>query len=341
MLTELSVQGIRGITKAELTGLSAVTMLVGPNGCGKSTMLEAVALACAGNTSAAFACLATREWLGPMALKYLWSEPNSVRSKWDGEDRSAVMGAGGPVDAELDAMARGRGLTGDVHVVRFNGYPGVIDEDGVMHASRTQTQLRPIPCTMVVPTRERPVGARKRFGSTKFSSSLRGALAQVKLTPWYEDLITYLREARPSLDAIESLALGDRDEPHLIEKGPRVGYPLAFAGDGFQRAMEIAGALAEVKGGVVTIDEPEVYAHPRMFGSIAKLTKRAVADGTQVVMATHSLEFVQAVLTTFEDDLTKCCVVGLSNEGGVISSTTIAGPDASRRVLELGQDLRL
>jgi AAA15 family ATPase/GTPase len=120
-----------------------------------------------------------------------------------------------------------------------------------------------------------------------------------------------------------------------------VGYPIAYAGDGLRRSLLLAGTFARAKGGVAAVDEPEAFAHPGMFDSLTGLIKRAVADGTQVVLATHSLEFVAAALRAFEDQPEKAAVVGLRMESGVLAPVVISGPDAHRRVLEGGHDLRL
>ena len=58
-------------------------------------------------------------------------------------------------------------------------------------------------------------------------------------------------------------------------------------------------------------------------------------------MATHSLEFVGALLDEFATDLGKVVVFGLSMKGGKLDAIRIAGDDAQRRVHELGHDLRL
>jgi len=166
-------------------------------------------------------------------------------------------------------------------------------------------------------------------------------LTAIKLTPWYEDFVKYLRELRPRLDTIESIAVGDRDEPFAFERDPRVGYPIAYAGDGFRRALLIASALAEAKGGVAALDEPEAFEHPSMFPALTRLFQRALADETQVVVATHSLEFVRAVLQELGEGFERVAIVGLRFEDGNLSPTVIAGPDAHRRVVELGDDLRL
>lgn len=42
-LTDITIENFRGIASAKLSGLADVTVLVGRNNCGKTTVLEAVA----------------------------------------------------------------------------------------------------------------------------------------------------------------------------------------------------------------------------------------------------------------------------------------------------------
>lgn len=52
MITSIEIQGLRGIRGGKIEGLAPVTVLIGPNGCGKTTVLEALGVACAGSSSA-------------------------------------------------------------------------------------------------------------------------------------------------------------------------------------------------------------------------------------------------------------------------------------------------
>lgn len=163
----------------------------------------------------------------------------------------------------------------------------------------------------------------------------------IKLSPEYDELVSNLQILRPRLTSIESLAIGERDEPFMFEKDPRAVFPVAYAGDGFRRSLLLASAFAKARGGLVAIDEPEAFAHPSLFEAVCKLIAKASLAGTQVVMATHSLEFVSALLREFSGSLDRTAVIGLSMENRRIDSVLIPGADAERRVLELGHDLRL
>jgi hypothetical protein len=213
-----------------------------------------------------------------------------------------------------------------------------VDDDGNTSDSKQRVER---PFEFATPFVERAAGAARRLASTRYSSALRDALTAIKLSPEYDELVSNLQILRPRLTSIESLAVGERDEPFMIEKDPRSVFPLAYAGDGFRRALLLASAFAKARGGLVAIDEPESFAHPSLFEAVCKLIAKASQAGTQVVMATHSLEFVSSLLREFSGALDKTAVIGLSMENRRIDSVLIPGPDAERRVLELGHDLRL
>ncbi len=353
MITSIEIQGLRGIREGRIDGLAPLTILVGANGCGKSTVLEACGVACAGNSAAdVFAALANREWLGLAGVRY-WLSKGTVYVK------SGFMPRVGepPRETQRTTIILREVREGSVPVpgidepgpcMQFDtsldhgGSFGFINADGRFFSSYTPKPL--LPFALQTAFVDRPAGAAKRLTTAHFSSAHRDALTSIKLSPWYDELFSYLQLLRPGLISIESIAVGDRDEPHIFERDPkhgRVGYPLAYAGDGFRRSLLLAGTFARAKGGVAAVDEPEAFAHPGMFDALTNLLKRAVSDGTQVVLATHSLEFVAAALRAFEDQPEKAAVVGLRMESGVLDPLVVSGPDAHRRVLDLGHDLRL
>jgi energy-coupling factor transporter ATP-binding protein EcfA2 len=345
MFTRIQIDGLRGIANADLDGLAPVTLLLGSNGSGKSTVLEAIGVACANNSAeATFQALAKREWLGLEGMKYWFTKDDgtSTITAYEGRKEPAVTSSlllGAPLPLELEEEARKAGAKGDIEMFSGSFFLAMIDEEGELYKERSDKPFKLFSLESL--SVDRPVGARRRYVGKRFSNALRTALKELKLKPYYDEVVQYLRILRPNLSSIENLAVGDRDEPFVIENNPRIVYPLSYAGDGFRRIMLIAGALAGTKGGVVAIDEPEAYAHPRLFAVLAQMTRRACVEGTQIVMATHSLEFVKATLTEFENDTDKIAVIGLSNERGSLNSVVITGPNACRRVVELGDDLRL
>jgi predicted ATP-dependent endonuclease of OLD family len=259
---------------------------------------------------------------------------------FDGEEHSTSVGIE-PASSNLLAQAR---RSDESHLAaptlkRVKLRQALIDSDGAVVSQFDSAKL--VRFTLESSYVDRSAGARERYVTDHFSSSLRDALREVKLSHYYDYLIENLQIFRPNIHSIESIPVDERDEPHIFERNPRVGYPLAFAGDGFQRLFRLSAAFASTKGGVVAIDEPEAFAHPGLFTSMANLLERAVQDGTQVFLATHSLELIEAVLTRFEEQAESVAVVGLANEYGRLDPVVIRGQNAHYRVIELGDDLRL
>src|SRR5437016_9270450 len=65
MIEKLEIENYRGIAHGEISGLAPLTILVGPNSSGKSTILEALLLAASPGSSDALARAAMhRGWVG-------------------------------------------------------------------------------------------------------------------------------------------------------------------------------------------------------------------------------------------------------------------------------------
>jgi energy-coupling factor transporter ATP-binding protein EcfA2 len=347
MIKSLSIEGLRGIVQGTVEGLAPVTFLVGPNGCGKTTVLEAAALACAyPNPVAIFAALAGREWLGVAGAEKVVNDTTEVRATLQPGATAAsedVVGIVVRPRFQRTSATRLR-VTCEGETERFDGRVfgsgvalAVIQEDGGIHAD--PEALFTIPFHRLVRMTETP--ARVVHDASKGGSGLRTALGVLKQSPAYDTLINALRVLRPSILSIELMPMGDINEPWIFEGPPRQGYPVAYAGDGFARAVLFASVLARAQGGVATIDEPEAYAHPRMFSALASLLKPTVAAGTQVIFATHSLEFIETVVRIFEDTPEAISVIGLRLEDGVLESFPERGKEAYRRIVTLKDDLRL
>ncbi len=343
MLVSLEVQGLRGIKQGRVDGLAPLTIFVGPNGCGKSTMLEAAGVACAGDSAAAaFEAIAAREWLGLSGLDH-WitgKDGLKVETTLDApisylhrsvSEFTSMLRVSPRAESEAKEPVRALQLT--------SGHQVILNEDGVATFHVDRAPLLPFALNTVLP--DRPAGAHKRFTSPRFSSHARDALTAIKLSPSYDDLLEYLQVLRPDLVSIESIAVGERDEPFMFEKNPRRGYPIAYAGDGFRRSLLLAATLARGKGGVAALDEPEAFAHPRMFTLLAKLFRKAIANQTQIMVATHSLEFVRDCLSELQGEPESVCVIGLTMADGVLDPLLVTGADAFRRVVEWKDDLRL
>jgi hypothetical protein len=72
--------------------------------------------------------------------------------------------------------------------------------------------------------------------------------------------------------------------------------PAYVAGDGFKRFLELAAATVDAGEGVILLEEPETYQHPRYLKELATFLMLAAKSGTQVVLSTHSMELIDLLL---------------------------------------------
>jgi predicted ATPase len=82
----------------------------------------------------------------------------------------------------------------------------------------------------------------------------------------------------------------------LFTDGRRV--PVTVLGDGFRRALAIAMAINQVRGGLLLIDEIETAMHVSALDVLFPwLVQVAYDNDVQIFATTHSLEAIQAIST--------------------------------------------
>ena len=77
--------------------------------------------------------------------------------------------------------------------------------------------------------------------------------------------------------------------------------PVPLAGEGVRALIRQALELATTENGLVLIEEPEVHLHPAAIWQSASAIVEVVRRKVQVVVSTHSLEFIDAVLANLKD----------------------------------------
>jgi hypothetical protein len=144
----------------------------------------------------------------------------------------------------------------------------------------------------------------------------------------------------PGLSDIAILA-NRRDEPilHLIFADKTV--PVELAGDGVRTMLRLSLELASKSGGLVLIEEPEVHQHPKALQQSAKVLLASVRRGLQIVLATHSLEMIDALLLeATQDDLPLLSTYRLKLDNGVLASSRLDGEQVAFARGQIEDDLR-
>ncbi len=154
-----------------------------------------------------------------------------------------------------------------------------------------------------------------------------------------KDAIGLITEVLPRVANLEILT--ENDEPILHLVFPDYSVPATLAGDGVQSLLRLSLELAASAGGAVLLEEPEVHQHPAAIRRSARVILAAVRRQVQVVLTTHSLEMINALLAeSSKEDLDLLSLYQLRLEDGVIISSRLAGPDVAFSRSEIEDDLR-
>ncbi len=131
------------------------------------------------------------------------------------------------------------------------------------------------------------------------------------------------------------------DNPTLCVTSAGRTIPVGLAGDGVQAFLQLALETAIAPEGLVLLEEPEVYQHPKAIWQTARALLANVRRGVQMVVTTHSLELIDALIAeASEDDLERMAVFNLLLEDGKLVSGYRQGEEISFARQTLENDLR-
>jgi len=341
VITSIEISGLRGIRNGTLEDFAPLTVLMGPNGCGKSTVLEALLLGAASDLGAAVELCVRRRLEIVGGARFLCSD---TAIAGESTARLAVRRLDRPGAQDKVRLSWKLGPSGlDVNWQEWSTIRSVRESsskawtwvtgcgiDNVL-ASRYQNPNAPRPDPGVVRLLD------QRFGSprdplTKIYTETRkrGAAAIAR------DLI---RELAPDLEVIEILT--PDNEPMLHLSFPDRSVPVALSGDGMELAVRLALELSGRDGGLFLIEEPEAHQHIAAMQRSAKVIAAAVRSGARVVLTTHSLEFLDLLLdATGEQRLKDMALFQLRLKGGQLDSRRLSGEEIRRARSVIEQDLR-
>jgi len=338
MITSIEIQNLRGIREGELSGLAPLTVLTGPNGCGKSTVLDALLIG------------ATAE-PGKDVGRAVARHPEMIGgSRWLFRDRLEKarlilsMAAGATWTRNLewiegcDEIARDRlqkrldqQARPPFSMVRCVPVGGGISltafDMGNRYADRSSAKApeESVPVRLVDPGR--PVPLHRLF-------------AEVARTERRDAVYDLLRDLVEGFEQLEILVEAD-DSPilHLRRAGGTV--PVSLSGDGVQGFVRLALEIAAAPEGLVLLEDPEVYQHPRAIWQTARALLANVRRGVQIVLTTHSLELIDALLAeATAEDLESTALLNLALENGELRSVRHGGEEIAFARQELENDLR-
>lgn len=337
MIDGVHIENLRGIRAATLGGLTPLTVLVGPNGSGKSTVLDAVLLGGSRKPAAAAGHVVKRRsslrhgarWLFRggqeettavagisvsgtrfSARKLAWSE---ARILPDLRRRLVERGAEGPYSAIQVEVADDRADVAFAADNTFESSEGIV---ALMY----------------------PGG---RIVDPQLGLPLEELYSRITERGMRSFVLDLVRQVVPTLEALEVLTHHNDPRLHLTFSDGSV--PVAVSGDGVRALLRICLELgAGERGGVYLLEEPEMHQHPGAMRQSAHAIAAAVGRGAQILLSTHSLELIDALL----DHLDEAALHSLSlhrlrlSRDGVLATSRLEGAEILASRDEIKDDLR-
>nr|WP_275939222.1 ATP-binding protein [Polyangium spumosum] len=340
VITSIDIHGLRGIREGKLEGLTPLVVLVGPNGSGKSTILDAMLIGASRRpASSAGYAVKRRSGMrhGARWLLYRGGDaPGRIRLGFaDGayRERELTWSDSNFLLPDKRALLAQRGFEGPYSAIHVRTEPVaamfphvcVFAADNEHEANDAHEAQTDGPTAWLAdPRHGRPL---HDLYSRLTEHGRRAALFEL-----VQPLI-------PGLRVIEILT--EHGDARLNLTFDDRSVPVVLAGDGIQALIRLGLELSTRQEGVVLLEEPEAHQHPAGIWSSASAIAAGVRSGLQIVLTTHSMELVDALLDVLlEDELDLLTVYRLKLDAGRLASSRFPGPDVLHARGEIETDLR-
>jgi energy-coupling factor transporter ATP-binding protein EcfA2 len=346
VIRSIEIRNLRGIEHGELADLAPLTVLVGPNGSGKSTVLDALLIGADPSPGKALTrAVLRRTGLLDDAARWIRHGANDALApeivvQTEGGKRSLSIRAPPWIHPNIAALveALGRaGHHGPYTNLNVHEQPGeqvlayvAFAYDGAYGVNEASRASEVVPILRLIDSGQSYLSAPVTQRYTQLMREGQLQLAKdliVALVPTAEDL-------RLGVDEAEKPVL------HVLYKGSRGSTPLALAGDGIKLAVRVGLELAMGGGSVALLEEPETHLHPRAMWIVAQTIATSVKRGVQVILTTHSLDLLDALLAEIPDDLNKLAVFRTRLDEGKLIVSRIPGDYVAEARAVLHEDLR-
>jgi hypothetical protein len=340
ILSTLEMQAFRGMTNVGLGELAPITLVVGANNAGKSSVLEAASLLLRPLDPAQWVQVARQRDLDMPLVDGLWSLfPSSVTLDLDDGPRQSQ-----PLKIRGQLASASRELK--AHGLATMNWDAEESGDVTL---RIEARVNRLPTHDMVFRRDAPAAYGRDVESFRCFTVTPATHRSTRIL--VEHLSKVIDEGRKHL-AVELLQLFD-PEVQTIDisaargrDGIRVTHArrgvvdLASFGDGMRRSAALALALTRASRGLLLIDEIEAGIHPRILASVlGKLVEGAAEADVQLLATTHSLEACDAVIEATRDDAVDAAAYYLQR-GPAGHELRRYGKKRMIEMREMGLDLR-
>lgn len=331
MICSVEIKGLRGIREGKLTDLTPLVVLVGPNGSGKSTVLEAMLIGASPRTAEAIRDVVRRHEAGGSGPRWLlWkggqessaeiiivtdapsSRKSQIRLERGRPDSETII----PFTLFSNGVLLGAGtIIGNKNKYDGHTSPGVVSLDGAREINLVEAY------------------------PANFQKPLHELYTKVVQNGRRKEALGIISEIFPAVTNVEILT--ENGAPILHFVFPDHSVPATLSGDGIQSLLRLSLELAASSSGVALLEEPEVHQHPGAIRQSARAILAAVRRNIQVVLTTHSLELIDALLAVSSDqDLDHMSLYRLQLKNGGLQSSRLSGLDIAFSRTTIEDDLR-
>lgn len=345
MITTIEIENLRGIRRGRLEGFGPLTILTGPNACGKSAILDALLIGASSEPGEAVGRAVARHprtLNGARWLVHRSGTKTSVKLEDEAVGWESRLQWTENCPTALQAKLEARGARGPFSALGFQ-------EQELTYSSHVRHSLT---VGFSLDNEYELSGATVADSSgprLRCFTGLADPGLPTQLHPLFSKV--YQEGRREAVEALIGTLVSDfvrldiltegEDSPVLHITTKERSVPVSLSGDGIQAFVQLALEIAVAPEGLVLVEEPEVYQHPKAIWQSARAILANVRRGVQMVLTTHSLELIDALLAQAEDaDQEGMVLFNLLLEDGELKVGRRAGEEIAFARETLENDLR-
>jgi hypothetical protein len=326
--TDIQIKQFRGLNSLSLPHLSRINLIAGINNSGKTTILEAIKMACSLNAAKDLIDLVRRRAKTPS---------EKVDMEWfiDQIPDAKLSGTLDGKSFSLSLDSESASVDDETFYLRSAIFNIKFEKD--IWSSQTHFFEKYLP---------RTEGKTVSLCPSVFSSPFSGLDPELLKTCHSASLKegskqTIIQFIQEHIDSnIQNIELSKNNRFTVLHETISPNPDLTMFGEGLQRIFKLGLLFAGAKGGVVIIDEFENAIHASLLPKLVKLIHQlALKFDVQVFLSSHSKECIDAFL--LNDSLAQdFSTYALTEQNGLIKAVHFPGERMAKLVESIDFDIR-